>query len=298
VKPLPVLTALPDRPQLMFVSVASDDSHRHLSVASLVELDGGRFVAPLACDRIYFSAARGICLASEADGNAVAHFARVFDDGFHQTFRVPLTGPPSRVRISSDGRRAAATVFETGHSYAQEGFSTRTTVIDLTDGRVICDLEEFAVWKDGERIQEKDFNFWGLTFERDGNGFFATLETGGVSYLVKGDVDRREIHVMRAGVECPSLSPDGTKLVFKKRLGTRSRGWWQLARLDLATNAELVLDKESRSVDDQVEWLDNDTVLYHLTGTGSAADLWAMPVDGASSPRLVLRDAYSPAVVR
>ncbi len=282
----------------MFVSVASDDSHKHLSIGALDAPQRGRFITPLSCDRIYFAAGRGICLASEADGNSVAYFARVFDERFQPTHRIPLSGPPSRVRISADGRRAAATVFESGHSYAQEGFSTRTRVIDLIDGRVVCDLEEFAVWKDGERIQDKDFNFWGLTFERDGNGFYATLETRGVSYLVKGDVDRREIHVVRAGVECPSLSPGGTTLVFKKRLGSRSRGWWQLARLDLATNEERVLDKESRSVDDQVEWLDNQTVLYHLTGEGSAADLWAMPVDGSSAPRLLLRDAYSPAVVR
>jgi len=293
-----LLTALPARPQLMFVSVASDDSHQHLSVAALDDLNRGRFVTPLTCNRIYFAGSHGICLASEAAGNSAVHFARIFDQEFQPTHRVALTGPPSRVRISADGRRAAATVFESGHSYAQEGFSTRTSVIDLADGRIICDLEEFTVWKDGQRIHEKDFNFWGLTFAADGNAFYATLETGGVSYLVKGDIDRREIHVVRGGVECPSLSPDGTKLVFKKRLGSRSRGWWQLARFDIATNEEQVLDKESRSVDDQVEWLDNQTVMYHLTGTGSAADLWTLAVDGSSGPALMLREAYSPAVVR
>jgi WD40 repeat protein len=296
-KPL-FLSDLPARPQLMFVSVSSDDSHQHLSVASLAAVDRGRYVTPLACNRIYFAGTRGICLASEAQGNSAVHFARLFDEQFQPTHRVALTGPPSRVRISPDGRRAAATVFESGHSYAQEGFSTRTTVIDLAEGRVICDLEEFAVWKDGQRIHEKDFNFWGLTFARDGNEFYATLETGGVSYLVRGDIDRREIRVVRAGVECPSLSPDGTKLVFKKRLGSRSRGWWQLARFDVATNEETVLDKESRSVDDQVEWIDSQTVMYHLTGTGSAADLWTLAVDGSSGPKLLLREAYSPAVVR
>lgn len=294
----PLLAALPARPQLMFVSVASDDSHQHLSVASLAALNGGRYVTPLMCDRSYFAGSRGICLASEANGNSALHFAQIFDQDFQTTHRVPLTGPPSRVRISSDGRRAAATVFESGHSYAQEGFSTKTTVIDLNDGRVICDLEEFAVWKDGQRIHAKDFNFWGLTFGHDGNEFYATLETAGISYLVKGDIDRREVRVVRGGVECPSLSPDGTKLVFKKRLGSRSRGWWQLARFDIATSAETVLDKESRSVDDQVEWLDDQTVMYHLTGTGSAADLWTLAVDGSAAPKLLLRDAYSPAVVR
>ena len=189
-------------------------------------------------------------------------------------------------------------MFESGHSYAQEGFSTKTTVIDLSSGATVCDLEEFAVWKDNERFEAKDFNFWGLTFERDGNAFYATLDTGGISYLVKGDIDRREMRVVRAGAECPSLSPDNRRIVFKKRIGSRSRGWWQLARFDLATAEETVLAKETHSVDDQVEWLDNDAVLYHLTGSSTAADLWMLPVDGMSPPRLLLANAYSPAVVR
>ena len=292
------LATPPARPQLMFVSVAADDSHQHLAIVPLGAPEGASFVAPLACDRIYFAGERGICLASSAKGAEVEHYADIFNDRFEPTYRVRLTGPPSRVRISADGRRAAATVFESGHSYAQEGFSTKTTVIDLSSGTVVCDLEEFAVWKDGDRFQAKDFNFWGLTFERDGNAFYATLDTGGVSYLVKGDVDSRQMRVVRAGVECPSLSPDNRWLVFKKRIGSRSRGWWQLARFDVATGGETVLAKETRSVDDQVEWLDNDAVMYHLTGAATAADLWVLPVDGASSPRLLLSNAYSPAVVR
>ena len=31
-----------------------------------------------------------------------------------------------------------------------------------------------------------DFNFWGVTFGRDGDRFFATLKTRGQRYLVKG----------------------------------------------------------------------------------------------------------------
>jgi hypothetical protein len=292
------LPAAPARPQLMFVSVLPDESHRHLGVVPLDAPGGARYIAPLVCDRVYFAGRTGVCLASAAMGTSASHYADIFNDGFQATHRVALTGPPSRVRISSDGRRAAATVFESGHSYAQEGFSTRTTVIDLASGSTVCDLEEFTVWRGQERFQAKDFNFWGLTFERDGNAFYATLDTGGISYLVKGDIDRREMRVLRAGVECPSISPDNTKLVFKKRIGSRSRGWWQLARFDLATEQETILARESRSVDDQVEWLDNDRVLYHLTGSATAADLWMLPVDGVSPPTLLVSNAYSPSVVR
>jgi hypothetical protein len=291
-------TAMAGRPQLMFVSVSADDSHHHLVVAPLQTPERSWFVTPLSCERTYFAAGQGICLTTESEGTSSVHFADMFNDRFERTHRLKLTGPPSRVRISGDGRRAAATVFESGHSYAQEGFSTRTRVIDLATGKVLCDLEDFTVWRDGKRIKAADFNFWGLTFEQDGNAFYATLDTGGVSYLVHGDIDRREARVVRADVECPSLSPDNLRLVFKKRVGSRSRGWWQLARLDLASNLETVLGRETRSVDDQVEWLDNDAVLYHLSGSSTGADLWVLPVDGASPPRLLTTGAYSPAVVR
>ena len=96
------------------------------------------------------------------------------------------------------------------------------------------------------------------------------------------------MRVVRPDVECPSLSPDNTKLVFKRRIGARSRGWWQLTSFDLTTNTETVLSNETRSVDDQVEWLDDATVLYHLTGSGTAADLWVLAVDGKSPPRRLL----------
>jgi hypothetical protein len=81
-------------------------------------------------------------------------------------------------------------------------------------------------------------------------------------------------------------------------IGARSRGWWQLARLDLVTNQETILVRETRSVDDQVEWLDDTAILYHLTGSETAADLWVLPVDGSASPRQLLASAYSPSIVR
>jgi hypothetical protein len=59
---------------------------------------------------------------------------------------------------------------------------------------------------------------------------------------------------------------------------------------------------ETRSVDDQVEWLDDATIVYGLprTGTSGAAtsDLWAVPADGTGAPRTLVKDAWSPAVVR
>src|SRR4029450_11562453 len=141
----------------------------------------------------------------------------------------------SRVRVTADGRHAAATVFESGHSYAEHGFSTRTTLLDLAKGAALGDLGRCEPRRDNQRFREEDFNFWGVTFARDNDTFYATLDTGGISYLVKGSIATRVMDVVHAGVECPSISPDNARIGFKKRLGTRSRGWWQLAGLEVHT---------------------------------------------------------------
>ena len=39
--------------------------------------------------------------------------------------------------------------------------------------------EEFQVSQDGKVIKSPDFNYWGVTFQRDSNFFYATLRTGG-----------------------------------------------------------------------------------------------------------------------
>jgi hypothetical protein len=50
---------------------------------------------------------------------------------------------------------------------------------------------------------------------------------------------------------------------------------------------------ETRVVDDQVEWLDDQTVLY-----GLEASVWATASDGSGNPRRLIADALSPAAVR
>ena len=62
--------------------------------------------------------------------------------------------------------------------------------------------------------------------------------------------------------------------------------------LDLETMRETPL-AESRSVDDQVEWLDDERVLYGVDG-----DVWTATADGSGKPRRFVSDASSPAVVR
>jgi hypothetical protein len=297
-RPRTRLTSLPAKPQLMFVSVANDDTFHKVELAALNSASDGAYVTGLSCQRVYFGGATGICLTSSTTGSKTEWWAELFDAQFHQLHRFALSGEPSRVRVSPDGRLAAATVFESGHSYAEHGFSTKTTLYDLTGRTSLGDLEQFESRRNGEVFRAVDFNFWGVTFARDGNTFYATLDTAGVSHLVRGDVRARTLDVLRANVECPSLSPDNSRIAFKKRVGARSLGWWQIAVLSLDTMAETILNNETRSVDDQVEWLDDDRVVYHLANGTTAADLWSLRADNSAPPMRLLESAYSPAVIR
>ena len=85
----------------------------------------------------------------------------------------------------------------------------------------------------------------------------------------------------------------GTRLAFKKRGdGDCVSPRWRFPTLDLATVAETPL-AETRSIDDQIEWLDDERVLY-----GDGKDLWVMPADGSGQPRRFMSAAVSPVVVR
>jgi hypothetical protein len=95
---------------------------------------------------------------------------------------------------------------------------------------------------------------------------------------------------LRENVECPSLSPDGTRIAYKRRVDDGSV-IWRLHVLDLRTMQDAPLT-EARMVDDQAEWLDDDTILYGLEG-----DVWAVQADGAGAPRRLLQNALSPAVI-
>jgi hypothetical protein len=247
-----------------------------------------RTAYPVECMRISWSAGRGLCLTLAPSG--VEYRESELNARFKPGRSTPLTGIPSRTRISPDGRYGAYTVFVTGDSYTAPGqFSTRTSIVDMATGKTIADLERFSVKKDGHAIHASDFNFWGATFARDSDRFYATLATGGHHYLVEGSVSRRHMTVLRDGVECPSLSPDGTRIGFKRPLG---KGRWRFSVLDLATLKDHPLSEE-RSVDDQLAWLDDAHVAY-----GDGKDVWMVDANGAGSPKLLLRGASSPVAIQ
>jgi hypothetical protein len=225
--------------------------------------------------------------------------AVLFDRAFTPGRTLELEGAPSRTRISSDGRVGAITVFVgTDLGYASSTFSTRTTLVDMATGEVLTDLERFTVWRHGARLQSADFNFWGVTFARDSNVFYASLRTKGATYLVRGDLGLRKMTVLHENVECPSLSPDDRLIAYKKKVGPRPDAW-RLYVLDLTTMTERPIAAETRFIDDQAEWLDNAQVLYAVPRPGTAtSDVWVSPVDGLGPARVFLTEAESPIVAR
>ena len=216
----------PAPPYLLMRSLLPDESFGQLGVAPADAPDGPRFIVPLTCERVHQAAGRGVCLTAGTTGLVTTWAAEVFDEAYRVVGRVPLTGLPSRARVAPGGRLAAVTVFETGHSYAVAGFSTRTSLLDLTTATEVTDLEQFAVTRDGRAFRAVDFNFWGVTFTADGERFYATLASGGQNYLIEGDVAARAARVVGADVECPSLSPDGARLAYKRAYAdARGPGW-------------------------------------------------------------------------
>lgn len=264
---------------------------------------GGVDIAPLAdpaqakrtglsCDRVYYAGGRGICLV-RGGGFAAGYQARIFGPDLRITRSVGVQGIPSRARVSPDGRYGSVTLFVSGDSYAAAGaFSTRTTIIDLVRGEALGDVEKFTVYKGERQVTATDVNYWGVTFSpTDSDRFYATLSTGGKTYLIEGSVTQRTAKVLHQNVECPSLSPDGKRIAYKQRTGSAETPW-RLTVLDLATMRETHL-AEKRSVDDQAEWLGDTRVAY---GVGGA--VWSVAADGTGAPKRLIADADSPATVR
>jgi hypothetical protein len=277
-------------PALLFQNVARGADYAHVALAP-AEPGAGRRVTPLVCERVHVAAERGLCLVSRQGLTGARYRALVFDADFRVVHELGLSGLLSRARVSRDGRYGASTAFVTGHSYADANeFSTVTTFIDMDTGEAVADLEDFRVSHDGRPVRAVDRNFWGVTFDRDSDRFYATMRTGGRTWLIEGSVRERRARTMHENVECPSLSPDGTRVAYKKRVEEGSV-IWRLYVLDLRTMEETPL-AETRMVDDQAEWLDERTVLYGLD-----ASIWAVPADGSGAPRRLIPDALSPAVL-
>ncbi|MBV1856709.1 hypothetical protein [Catellatospora tritici] len=257
-------------------------------VASVSAADPGGSRQPLGlrCDRFAAAGPTAVCLTADVTSGLPTTTAVILDRDLHETRRLQLAGIPSRASVSRSGRMVAWTVFVTGDSYSQGGFSTWTGVLDTRTGYVVTNIENIHLYLNGARHYAADVNYWGVTFAADDTTFYATVSTRGTTYLVRGDHARWEARTVLAGVECPSLSPDGTRVVYKKRAAGRVP--WRLAVLDLRTLRSVDL-AEPEGVDDQAIWLDDRTVAYARDG-----NVYALAADGTGASRVLVRDGSSP----
>ncbi|MER7585677.1 TolB-like translocation protein [Kitasatospora sp. NPDC097691] len=279
--------------QLLFRNMAWGPHRDEITTVAADHPDGPRTASGVQCLRFHAAAGTGICLQAQRGALEDTYRAVILDDHLRERRSFPAAGIPTRSRVSPSGHLAAWTVFVSGDSYAGSNFSTRTSIVDVRDWNLRENLEDFAVILDGHPSQAHDVNVWGVTFADD-NTFYATVASGGQTHLVRGDLAARTLTALHDNVECPSLSPDGTRIAYKKRVpGLPDDAPWRLYVLDLATMTETAT-AEQRNIDDQALWSGSGTLVYALPGD-YGADLWTVPADGSGGPQPVTKAAVAPA---
>ncbi len=282
----PVTTAM------VFVNRTPGDDYGKLG---WIDFEGERRQGGLECSRVDWNFFGGICLV-DGSGLAPTPAGYITDNRLEPTTRFGLN-KPSRAAISPDGSVVAWTGFTLGHSYLNPGeFATLTQLIEV-ERTIGANLETvFDTFKDDELFAPVDRNYWGVTFV-DNDRFYATMATDGVPSIVQGSIDDVRIDVRFEGYSCPEVSPDGRTIVAKEMV----EGGFRLVAIDVATGASSPLG-ETRLVDDQVEWLDADTIVYAIanpdegTDAQPVFDIWAVDVTPGAQPRLLVPFADSPAV--
>ena len=280
-------------PFVIFRTLAPPDRYGRLAMVPVSTPNASRVFSQLECARVHYAGGAGVCLVEEPDGNQVAHAAYLFDRSFTRGTRLLLSGVPTRVRVSPNGQRAAITVYGEEHMPdGQERLATDSILVDLPSGRALAKLREFALDLTGKLPTNAPLDYSSVAFEANADNFYATLNSASLWFVVAGTVSSRRLTIVAEGFASEAISPDGGRLAVKQRVG--ERGFWHAMIFDLTTKNAKPLD-HARSVDDQIEWLDRDHITYH-DATDQGTGIWVLAIDGRSGPRLLIPDAYSPAV--
>jgi len=296
----PVPTSLAPLPgEVLFVNRVPGDDYGRLGIR---HSDGSRTLLDHDCLRVHAGGDHGVCLGPDPafPGAFTTTFFEIENPA--QIIKAYASALPSRTRISPSGAFSSVTAFASGSSY--EDISTDTTTLvtidEIDTGSPLTSPSRFvAVGSDDERYENFDVQFWGITWVND-DDFYVTAFYEDYPEIMQGSLNDRTLTPTGHRGSCPSLSPDGKTLVFKESL---AEGGFKLVAIDLDTQEKWDLS-EMRSVDDQVEWLDDDTILYALhtedgdTPVQPGFDIWMVDIAEGSVPELFLPNSDSPAVVR
>lgn len=276
---------------LAFINRVPGDEY---GLVGYIDPAGERHITELECTRLDLNEAVGICLSATAGLGGTGR-GLLLDPGLNPTLRFNVNRP-DRAATSPDGAVVAWTGFSLGHSYLNPGeFATTTQLISVERSLGVNLQDDFVTYDDGLVVQDISINFWGVTFV-DSDRFYATMGTASGTVIVEGRASNSRMDVVFEDATCPEVSPDGRTIVAKERRGD----FMQVVAIDVATGDRRDLG-EIRSVEDQVEWADDDTILYALPnpdeGTNSQPvfDVWALDIAPGSTPRMIIPFADSPA---
>jgi hypothetical protein len=285
-------------PHVLFRDTQLGATFSKVAAVPLANPGGPRAISTVDAERLYARAGTTICMQADR-GLATTYKAQILDAALRPVQSMGVNGAPKPTRVSSDGTIAAWTVLVVGTGCTDMTMEAETTVEDLHSRHSYGTIEKtFRVLVDDRPMTAAVINVWDVTFENvpRPTRFYVTVSdnTASKTWLAEGDLATKTITAFHPGGQTPSLSPDNRTLVFVERQGSSQS--FRLRGLDLRTREEWYLP-DTRSVHDQVEWLDNEHVLYGLAREGSAtADVWLSPLRGGQ-PRLYIEHADSPAVV-
>lgn len=287
--------SMPQGDRIVFRNTAMGEGYGSLAAVALDDPAGQRALTDMVCDRVAERAGLISCMKTQR-GIPTTFENEVFDSEGNRLETLPLPGVPSRTRIS-DGGLIATTSFVTGHSYAAGSFSTETTVT-RQDGSGFGNLEEFTMLVDGKELTATDRNVWGVSFASE-DEFYVTVASGGTTWLMKGSFSKRTLTSVIENAECPSVSPDRTRVAYKKRTGSGATVHWDIAVLDLKSGKETVIGLRD-GFDDQLEWLDDNRLLFGVPRAGAVgdSDVYVIDAQADAEPALLIEHAWLPSVVR
>lgn len=287
-----------DGPRIVFRHTGTDNEYGVVAVVPLDDPAGPRAFTGVSCDRVAARPDGASCLLTDP-GIAATYEGVELDADWQEVATHDLPGLPSRTRLSPDGTLVATTVFVAGHSYMSTGFSTATEVHEFGEGERWGNLEKFQLVVDGREVNPLDRNVWGSpssTTRRSTprsrpvvvRGWSRATSRGARSPRCRPTPSARRC--LPTGAASPSRSTSTPDAASCGRSPSRT----------LTTGDRTLLQSGPRGLDDQVEWLDDDTLIYGLPRADEpgVTDTWAVDTTAEATPRLLIEQAWSATVVR